>query len=109
MQTFISCTVLGIIISILGILNAMGNISSLHWYHRHRVNESDKKPFGKLVGAGTLIIGGALILFGVMSLFFEKTGTPLYSLIATALLVVGIILGVAISFYAMIKYNKGIF
>ena len=51
---------IGILISVLGIINMTGNISSLHSYHRHRVKEEDIKPFGRLVGTGTLIIGVSL-------------------------------------------------
>lgn len=55
-------SILGIIISILGISNMKGNISSLHWYHRQRVSPDDVMPFGKRVGLGTLIIGIAIIV-----------------------------------------------
>ncbi len=58
-------SILGIIISILGISNMKGNISSLHWYHRQRVSPDDVMPFGKRVGLGTLIIGIAIIVFGL--------------------------------------------
>lgn len=58
-------SILGITISILGISNMKGNISSLHWYHRQRVSPDDVMPFGKRVGLGTLIIGIAIIVFGL--------------------------------------------
>ncbi len=109
MEPFFITVILGIFIAVLGIINMTGNISSLHSYPRHRVSEEDRKPFGKLVGMGTLIIGVALILFGILSLFFEKSGTPLLTIIGTAELIVGIVVGLGISFYAMFKYNKGIF
>ena len=48
---------LGILIIIIGIVNMTGNISTLHSYHRHRVRPEDIKPFGRLVGLGTLLIG----------------------------------------------------
>ena len=38
MGDVIGPVILGIIISILGISNMKGNISSLHWYHRQRVS-----------------------------------------------------------------------
>lgn len=71
MAAFITVSGLGILISILGIINMTGNISSLHWYHRQRVTEENRKPFGKLVGLGTLIIGLAMIVFGVLFLIFR--------------------------------------
>lgn len=66
MECFITTTIVGIILCVLGCVNMTGNISSLHWYHRQRVTEENRKPFGKLVGLGTLTIGVAIILFGIL-------------------------------------------
>lgn len=109
MAAFITIAGLGLLVSVLGIINMTGNISSLHWYHRQRVTEGNVKPFGRLVGLGTLIIGIAMIVFGILFLIFEKTQLNIYVIIGTAFLIAGIIVGMAISFYAMFKYNKGIF
>ena len=109
MVAFITTVALGILVSVIGIINMTGNISSIHSYHRHRVTEEDKKPFGRLVGLGTLIIGISMIIFGVFFFIFEKTQLEAFSLIGTVILIAGIVIGTAISFYAMIKYNKGIF
>lgn len=109
MMTFITMLALGFLISIIGIINMTGNISSLHWYHRQRVTEENRKPFGKLVGLGTLIIGVAIAIFGTMFLIFEKTQVDLYVIVGTGELIAGIAVGLIISFYAMIKYNHGIF
>jgi hypothetical protein len=73
------------------------------------VTEENRKPFGKLVGLGTLIIGIAMIVFGVLFLVFEKTQLDALAIIGTAELIVGIVVGMVISFYAMMKYNRGIF
>ena len=100
---------LGLFISILGIINMTGNISSLHSYHRHRVSEADRKPFGKLVGLGTLIIGLAMIVFGVLFLIFEQTQLEALVIIGVVELIASIIVGMVVSFYAMKKYNGGIF
>jgi uncharacterized membrane protein YidH (DUF202 family) len=109
MISFITTTALGLLICVFGIINMTGNISTLHSYHRKRVTEEDRKPFGKLVGLGTLIIGVATIVFGAMLLAFERTQLDLYAVLGTVLLIAGIVAGMAISFYAMMKYNKGIF
>ena len=61
------------------------------------------------MGLGTLIIGVVMIVFGVLFLIFEKTQNELCVIIGSVLLIVGIIVGTVISFYAMMKYNKGIF
>ena len=109
MAAFITTAGLGLLVSILGIINMTGNISSLHWYHRQRVTEENRKPFGKLVGLGTLIIGVALIVFGTLYFIFEKTQSDVFVIIGAVELIVGIAIGLAVSFYAMMKYNKGIF
>ena len=100
---------LGVLLCVLGIFNMTGNVSSLHLYHRKRVTEEDRKPFGRLVGLGTLLIGVALIVFGVLFFMYQKTQNELYSLIGTATLIAGVVIGIVLNFYAMIKYNKGIF
>ena len=109
MEAFITTAILGIIISALGIMNMKGNISSLHWYHRYRVTEAGRKPFGKLVGLGTLMIGVSMILFGILFYIFEVTQIEIFVILAAVELIAAIVAGLAISFYAMIKYNKGIF
>ena len=109
MEAFITVSGLGLLISILGIINMTGNISSLHWYHRKRVTEEDRKPFGKLVGLGTLIIGLAMIVFGILFLIYEQTQLKALVIIGVVELITSIIVGMIISFYAMKKYNGGIF
>ena len=98
-----------LLLSVLGIINMTGNISSLHSYHRHRVTEEDRKPFGRLVGLGTLLIGIAVGAYGIFLWGFEKTQMDALILIGTLVLLAGIAGGIVISLYAMIKYNKGIF
>ena len=109
MDNFFVPGVLGVILIVLGIMNMKGNISSLHWYHRQRVTEEDRKPFGKLVGLGTLIIGIALVISGILFWISEVTATELWLIVGCVITVVGIVVGLVLSFYAMIKYNKGIF
>jgi predicted permease len=99
----------GIVCIVLGISNMKGNISSLHSYHRNKVSEEDRIPFGKQVGLGTIIIGVGIIVFSVMSSITLYTENNIFILLGTGLLIGAIIVGLVISFRAMIKYNKGIF
>ena len=99
----------GVVCIVLGISNMRGNISSLHSYHRGRVSEEDRIPFGKQVGLGTIIVGIGIIVFSVLSSVTLYTENDIFILVGTAVLIIGIILGLVISFRAMIKYNKGIF
>ena len=99
----------GVVCIVLGISNMRGNISSLHSYHRSRVSEEDRIPFGKQVGLGTIIVGIGIIVFSVLSSVTLYTENDIFILVGTAVLIIGIILGLVISFRAMNKYNKGIF
>ena len=99
----------GVVCIVLGISNMRGNISSLHSYHRSRVSEEDRIPFGKQVGLGIIIVGISIIVFSVLSSVTLYTENDIFILVGTAVLIIGIILGLVISFHAMIKYNKGIF
>ena len=99
----------GVVCIVLGISNMRGNISSLHSYHRHRVSEEDRIPFGKQVGLGTIIIGIGISIFNVLSSVTIYTENNIFVSFGTALLICSIIVGLVISFRAMIKYNKGIF
>lgn len=101
--------ILGFVCIVIGILNRKGNVSSLHSYHRKRVSEEDRLPFGKTVGLGTIIIGVSLIFMGGLSYLASSLHQNIYSVIGTVILIVGLVVGLGISFYAMIKYNKGIF
>lgn len=100
---------LGVLIIGLGISNMKGNIASIHWYHRKRVTEEDRVPFGKAVGLGTVIVGAGIAVFGCLNFAAEKTQNHLFLIIGSVIVVAAIIVGLAISFWAMIKYNKGIF
>ena len=109
MTSYIGAIVVGLICIVLGIMNMRGNISSLHSYHRKRVSEEDRLPFGRKIGLGTVICGVSLTVFGVLSAVSYKTGAQVFTLVGAVLLIVGLIAGLVLSFWAMIKYNKGIF
>ncbi|MBE6664241.1 MAG: hypothetical protein E7602_07065 [Ruminococcaceae bacterium] len=109
--------ILGVVISILtgitfivlGVVYTTGNINSLHSYHRENIKEEDKKPFGKRIGAGMIVQGIALLAYGVLLLISELASLPSLTSIGLAVLIVGIILGLIITFWAIKKYNKTIF
>jgi uncharacterized membrane protein YedE/YeeE len=109
MSSYIGAIVMGLICIVLGILNMRGNISSLHSYHRKRVSEEDRLPFGKRIGLGTFICGVSIAIFGVLEAVSEKTENQGFALVGAVLLVAGLIIGLGMSLWAMIKYNKGIF
>ncbi len=102
MEEFIIQIIIGLVLIIIGICNMKGNISLLHSYHRKRVKKEDVIPFGKKVGIGSIIIGITIILAGLFTIFN-------YTNISNVILVIGFVTGFIIIFYAMFKYNKGIF
>ncbi len=101
--------VLGIVFVVIGITQTKGNLSLLHSYHYKRVKEQDKPIFGKLVGIGSIIIGVGMI-FASGSFYLATLLTKnIFEILGYVFLVLGLLVGLIISFYAMIKYNKGIF
>ena len=105
----ITTSLVGLVAVVLGIINMTGNISSVHEYHRKRVSEENRKPFGRLVGLGTVLIGVSVIVFGAFLFVFGKTEIWSLMIIGNVALLAGMVAGLAISFYAMKKYNGGIF
>ena len=101
--------VIGILLVFIGAANMKGNISSLHSYHRHRVSEEDRIPFGRKVGLGTIIIGFSVIVSVILKTVGHSTGIAAFSLVGNVVIIAGLIIGLGLSFYAMFKYNKGIF
>ena len=108
MEEIISIAV-GVLCIVLGILLTRGHLSLLHSYHRKRVSEEDRLPFGRLSGAGIITVGAAIAIMGVCTFFEKQFQNNVYSSIGTAVLIVGTVVGLGLAFYAMIKYNKGIF
>jgi hypothetical protein len=109
MESVIVTLLVGILCVALGISNMRGNISSLHAYHRHRVSEEDRIPFGKKVGLGTVIIGIGILLLSVCSAIALHTENQVFMTIGSAVMIASLIVGLGLSFCAMKKYNKGIF
>ena len=100
--SYIGMLVIGLLVSVLGIPNLKGNISSIHWYNRKRVSEADAPQYGKFMGIGTIIIGLSITITAIISLFVELI--PVF-----VLTLVGVIVGVAFMLYAQFKYNGGLF
>ena len=109
MLSMIVTIAVGLVICFLGITNMRGNLSSLHSYHRNRVRDEDKKIFGRLVGMGNIIMGASVAILGVLIYVWEQTQILAYAIAGGVIIAVGMIAGLGISFFAMIKYNKGIF
>ena len=109
MTGFVISFLIGVTCIVLGVANRRGNISSLHSYHTHRVSQEDRLPFGKKVGLGTIIIGCAIAVYSGLDALAVYTEKRVFVLVGTGLLIAGLVVGLGISFYAIQKYNKGIF
>ena len=97
----IALLILGIFISVIGIVNMTGNISTIHSYNRRKVKEEDVPKYGRAVGTGTLIIGVSLIAAFVTTFWSE---TAMYFIVIPAL-----VIALAFILYAQFKYNMGLF
>ncbi len=109
MENIIAPAVVGAIICVLGILNLCGNLSLLHSYHYKRVSAADKKPFCTLVGIGTMLIGVGMLLFSLFAFLTKQTENLIFTTVGAGLLIAAAVIGIILNFYAMIKYNHGIF
>ena len=108
MIEFIGGILVGLVCIGLGIANMRGHIGSLHSYHRHRVSEEDRIPFGRMVGLGTIITGVGILAFSAFNFAALYTENSTFVTLGTIAMIAGLVIGLGISFYAMIKYNKGI-
>ena len=98
---YLTLLILGLILSVLGIINISGNISTIHSYNRRRVMEADIPKYGRAVGAGTLIIGASLVV-AYIATFWNRD-------IIDFIVIPALVVGLCFILYAQIKYNRGIF
>ena len=97
----IALLILGIFISVIGIVNMTGNISTIHSYNRRKVKEEDVPKYGRAIGTGTLIIGVSLIVAFVTTFWSEEA--------MSFIVIPALVIGLGFILYAQFKYNKGIF
>ena len=98
---YIAMLILGVFISALGIVNIMGNISTIHAYNRRKVREEDVPKYGKAVGTGTLIIGTSFVVGFAVSFISE--------LLMAIIILPAVIIGLGFILYGQFKYNHGLF
>ena len=109
MVGFIVALLAGILVLVIGIITASGNISLLHSYHRNRVSEEDKKPLAKWTGIGLIIVALSLIINSALSIVATFLEIDFLIILANWIMGVGLVIGLLISLLAINKYNKGIF
>ena len=102
----ILAAIVGIVCIVIGISNRKGNLSMLHSYHKNNVSEEDRIPFGKLVGVGMIIVGVALAAYGGLCFASDMLQEAMYATVGNAVLIIGLVVGLGLAFFAMKKYNK---
>jgi len=102
MGKIITLLFIGGVLTLLGIMNIKGNVSTIHWYNRRKVNKHDIPKYGKCMGAGSIIMGIALIVSAILEFAFKSS-------LFDYLLLDGCFVGLAVMLYGQFKYNKGIF
>ena len=100
--------IIGIVCIIIGIINKKGNISMLHSYHINNIKEEDKKPFSKLIGTGMIIVGITLVIYGALMIPSIVLENDMYNNIGNIVAIIGLLVGLVITLYAIKKYNKKI-
>ena len=85
----------------LGIAIYKGKTDLIHDYHQTKV--TDKAAYGKAFGKAMLVISTVLLFSGIIGLFENLT------ILAVAILMIGLVIGIGCIVAVQRKYNKGVF
>ena len=88
-----------------GIAIYKGKTNLIHSYHQTKV--SDKEAYGKAFGKALFVLAAAPLLSGIAGLLGGQGGKT--SILAVALLAIGLCIGIGFIVAVQSKYNKGIF
>ena len=87
--------------TVLGIAIYKGKTNLIHDYHQTKV--TDKSAYGKSFGKAMLVIATVMLLSGITGLFESLT------ILAVAILIIGLVIGIGCIVAVQKKYNKGVF
>lgn len=93
-----------VLVALLGIAIYKGKTNFIHSYHQTRV--TDKAAYGKAFGKAMFVIAVAPLLSGVLGLLGDS---DMIALIAAAVLLTGIGVGMGLIIAVQKKYNNGVF
>ena len=85
----------------LGIAIYRGKTDLIHDYHQTKV--TDKAAYGKAFGKAMFVIVIALLFSSIIG-FFDNL-----AMLAVAVLIIGVVIGIGCIIAVQIKYNKGVF
>ena len=87
--------------TVLGIAIYKGKTDLIHDYHQIKV--TDKSAYGKAFGKAMLVIATVMLLSGIIGLFENL------HILAVAILIIGLVIGLGCIVAVQKKYNKGVF
>lgn len=78
-----------------------GRTDLIHDYHQTKV--TDQATYGKAFGKALLVIAGTMLLSGIIGL------SERFTVLAVAVLMIGLCIGIGCIVAVQRKYNKGVF
>ena len=90
-----------VLFTILGIAIYKGKTDLIHDYHQTEV--TNKSAYGKAFGKAMLVIATVMLLSGIIGLFKNLL------MLAVAILIIGLVVGIGCIVAVQKKYNKGVF
>ena len=90
-----------VLFTVLGIAIYKGKTDLIHDYHQTKV--TNKSAYGKAFGKAMLVIATAMLLSGIIGLFKNLL------VLAVAILIIGLVVGIGCIVAVQKKYNKGVF
>ena len=90
-----------VLFTALGIVIYKGKTDLIHDYHQTKV--TNKSAYGKAFGKAMLVIATVMLLSGIIGLFKNLL------VLAVAILIIGLVVGIGCIVAVQKKYNKGVF
>ena len=90
-----------VLFTVLGIAIYKGKTDLIHDYHQTKV--TNKSAYGKAFGKAMLFIATVMLLSGIIGLFKNLL------MLAVAILIIGLVVGIGCIVAVQIKYNNGLF
>ena len=90
-----------VLFTVLGVAIYKGKTDLIHDYHQTKV--TNKSAYGKAFGKAMLVIAAVMLLSGIIGLFKNLL------MLAVAILIIGLVVGIGCIVAVQKKYNKGVF
>ena len=93
-----------VLFAVLGAAIYRGKTDLIHDYHQTKV--TDKAAYGKAFGKSMFVFAAAMALSGIAALLGSG---KIFGLLSTAVLILGLLLGIGCILAVQKKYNNGVF